>query len=170
MKEFRQVAPLHAVQPPYNLFERSIEDDVLPYARARNVTVLAYGSLCRGLLTGSMSRSTASTATTCARAIRNFASRATRSILPPSRSSTSSRRRASAGASSISPCAGCSIRAKPTSPCGARGAPSQLAPIAEVVGWHIDEAAMEEIDRILEETIRDPVGPEFMAPPDRLAA
>ncbi len=58
MKEFRKVAPLHTAQPPYNLFERSIEDDVLPYARARNVAVLAYGSLCRGLLSGSMSRST----------------------------------------------------------------------------------------------------------------
>jgi hypothetical protein len=29
---------------------------------------------------------------------------------------------------------------------------------------------MAEIDRILKETIIDPVGPEFMAPPDRLAA
>ncbi|MGY4434900.1 aryl-alcohol dehydrogenase-like predicted oxidoreductase [Bradyrhizobium sp. F1.13.1] len=25
------VAPLHTAQPPYNLFERSIEQDVLPY-------------------------------------------------------------------------------------------------------------------------------------------
>jgi len=38
------------------------------------------------------------------------------------------------------------------------------------VGWHIDKAAMGEIDGILNETISDPVGPEFMAPPDRLAA
>src|SRR5580693_4852662 len=33
MERFRQVAPLHVVQPPYNLFERAIEADVLPYAR-----------------------------------------------------------------------------------------------------------------------------------------
>jgi hypothetical protein len=33
------------------------------------------------------------------------------------------------------------------------------------MGWTIDEAAMREIDRILAETIKDPVGPEFMAPP-----
>src|SRR6202030_867443 len=31
MDEFRAVAPLHTAQPPYNLFERSIEQDVLPY-------------------------------------------------------------------------------------------------------------------------------------------
>jgi hypothetical protein len=52
---------------------------------------------------------------------------------------------------------------------GARRA-DQLTPIADVVGWRIDRPAMAEIDRILQETIRDPIGPEFMAPPDRLAA
>src|ERR1700681_483714 len=57
MKEFRKVAPLHTAQPPYNLFERAIEQDVLPYCRARDIAVLAYGSLCRGLLSGSMSKS-----------------------------------------------------------------------------------------------------------------
>ncbi len=30
MDEFRRKAPLHVSQPPYNLFERAIEDDVLP--------------------------------------------------------------------------------------------------------------------------------------------
>jgi len=30
MDVFRATAPLHAVQPPYNLFERAIEADVLP--------------------------------------------------------------------------------------------------------------------------------------------
>jgi hypothetical protein len=38
------------------------------------------------------------------------------------------------------------------------------------MGWRIDSAAMAEIDRILRETVTNPVGPEFMAPPDRLAA
>src|SRR6202162_2910696 len=58
MTEFRKVAPLHAAQPPYNLFERGIDDDVVPYCRDQNIALLAYGSLCRGLLSGSMSRST----------------------------------------------------------------------------------------------------------------
>ena len=52
---------------------------------------------------------------------------------------------------------------------GARRA-DQLSPIADVAGWHIDRAAMAEIDLILRETIKHPIGPEFMAPPDRLAA
>jgi aryl-alcohol dehydrogenase-like predicted oxidoreductase len=43
--------------------------------------------------------------------------------------------------------------------------PDQLTPVDDVLGWKIDEAGMREIDRILAETIKDPVGPEFMAPP-----
>ena len=45
--------------------------------------------------------------------------------------------------------------------------PEQLAPVDEVTGWSLDAAAIREIDRIVEENVRDPVGPEFMAPPVR---
>src|SRR3984957_6174243 len=54
MDEFRAAAPLHAAQPPYNLFERAVERDVLPYCREHRLVTLAYGSLCRGLLSGKM--------------------------------------------------------------------------------------------------------------------
>ena len=49
-----------------------------------------------------------------------------------------------------------------------RGArhPDQLDPVGAVMGWSLD-AAKAEIDRTLSETITDPVGPEFMAPPAR---
>jgi aryl-alcohol dehydrogenase-like predicted oxidoreductase len=45
--------------------------------------------------------------------------------------------------------------------------PDQLQPVADVMGWSLDAAAKAEINRILGETITDPVGPEFMAPPPR---
>src|ERR1700731_536343 len=48
------VSELHTVQPPYNIFEREIDRDVLPYVREKNLSALAYGPLCRGLLTGKM--------------------------------------------------------------------------------------------------------------------
>src|ERR1700719_2904391 len=54
MDAFAAAAPLHAVQPPYNLFERAIEADVFPYARSHGLAMLAYGALCRGLLSGRM--------------------------------------------------------------------------------------------------------------------
>ena len=51
---FREVAPLHSVQPPLNLFEREAERDIIPYAEREGLVMLTYGALCRGLLTGKM--------------------------------------------------------------------------------------------------------------------
>ena len=58
MDHFRTVAPLHTVQPPYNLFERGIETEILPYVREHNISTLTYGALCRGLLSGRMDAKT----------------------------------------------------------------------------------------------------------------
>src|SRR6202049_1084985 len=54
MERFRRVAPLHVLQPPYNMFERGIETDLLPYCRNNQIAMLGYGALCRGLLSGRM--------------------------------------------------------------------------------------------------------------------
>jgi len=43
--------------------------------------------------------------------------------------------------------------------------PGQLDPIREIDSWVIDAEAKAEIDRILAQTITDPVSPAFMAPP-----
>ena len=45
--------------------------------------------------------------------------------------------------------------------------PAQLAPIAGVIGWKLDAAALIAINKIVRESVTDPVGPEFMAPPPR---
>lgn len=58
MDRFRAVAPVHTDQPPYNLFERQIDRDVLPYLRENRISALVYGPLCRGLLTGTMKANT----------------------------------------------------------------------------------------------------------------
>lgn len=52
MERWRSVAPLHSCQPRYNMLERQIEADLLPYCRQHNIAVLAYSPLARGLLTG----------------------------------------------------------------------------------------------------------------------
>src|ERR1700750_292560 len=54
MERFRRVAPLHVLQPPYNLFERGIEADLLPYCQKNGIGMFGYGALCRGLLSGRM--------------------------------------------------------------------------------------------------------------------
>ena len=43
MNQFMAVSELHTVQPPYNLFERQIDRDVLPYVREKNLSAFAYG-------------------------------------------------------------------------------------------------------------------------------
>jgi aryl-alcohol dehydrogenase-like predicted oxidoreductase len=58
MAEFAHTRPVETLQPPYSLFRRDIETDVLPYTRARDIGVLVYGPLAHGLLTGSMDERT----------------------------------------------------------------------------------------------------------------
>ena len=45
-------AAIESLQPPYSLFWRQIEKDILPYCREHDITILAYSSMAQGLLTG----------------------------------------------------------------------------------------------------------------------
>jgi hypothetical protein len=56
--EFAAVLPAETVQPPYYLFRRGIEADLLPYAQAHHIGVLAYGPLAHGLLGGTITKAT----------------------------------------------------------------------------------------------------------------
>jgi aryl-alcohol dehydrogenase-like predicted oxidoreductase len=170
MDAFRKVAPLHTAQPPYNLFERAIEQDVLPYCRDRNIVTLAYGSLCRGLLSGRMTAQTQFAGDDLRKNDPKFqAARFPQYLRAVERLDRFAQ--ANYGKRVIHLALRWVIdrQAAMIALWGARK-PEQLAPIAGLAGWHIDSTAMAEIDRILSETIRDAVGPEFMAPPDQLAA
>ncbi len=59
MAEFSATLPVETLQPPYHLFRREIEDNVLPYCLDNNIGVLVYGPLAHGLLTGTLSVHTA---------------------------------------------------------------------------------------------------------------
>jgi aryl-alcohol dehydrogenase-like predicted oxidoreductase len=170
MEEFRTVAPLHTAQPPYNLFERAIEQDVLPYCRDRDIAVLAYGSLCRGLLSGSMTKSSRFTGDDLRGNDPKFLSpRFEQYLAAVERLDRFAQERFDRRVIHLALRWVLDRGQANIALWGARRA-DQLLPIAEVTGWHIDGSAMAEIDQILQETIKDPVGPEFMAPPDRLAA
>jgi aryl-alcohol dehydrogenase-like predicted oxidoreductase len=54
----RERVPVAAVSAPYDLLERGVEAQLLPHCRAREVPVIAYGALCRGILSGRLSPAT----------------------------------------------------------------------------------------------------------------
>jgi aryl-alcohol dehydrogenase-like predicted oxidoreductase len=50
MLAFEKTRKLDALQPPYSLFRRDIEQDILPYTQEQGIGVLIYGPLAHGLL------------------------------------------------------------------------------------------------------------------------
>ena len=58
LESFAAECPLSAYQPPYNMLQREIESDTLPWCREHNVAVLVYWPLLKGLLAGRMTRDT----------------------------------------------------------------------------------------------------------------
>jgi len=80
MNQFMSVCKLNTVQPPYNLFERQIDRDVLPYILEKKLSAFAYGPLCRGLLTGTMRPDTKFTGTISASPIQNSSRHASHNI------------------------------------------------------------------------------------------
>ena len=56
LEEFRSECPVAAVQPHYNMLQREIENDLLPYCREHNIAVCSYWPLLKGFLAGKMPR------------------------------------------------------------------------------------------------------------------
>ncbi|OBG28553.1 aldo/keto reductase [Mycobacterium sp. 852002-51057_SCH5723018] len=58
IEEFSATLAAETVQPPFNLFRRDIEDELLRYCREHNIGVVVYGPLAHGLLTGTLADGT----------------------------------------------------------------------------------------------------------------
>jgi aryl-alcohol dehydrogenase-like predicted oxidoreductase len=167
MDVFRSAARLDAVQSPYNLFEREIEADVLPYARQTALNVLSYGVLCRGLLSGRLTAAT------------RFEGDDLRKVVDPKFQGERFRRYLAAvdalgtlarerfGKSVLALAVRWVLDQGPTIALWGARHPHQLDPLAEIEGWHIDPASRRDIDAILQRIVPEPVAPAFMAPPPR---
>jgi aryl-alcohol dehydrogenase-like predicted oxidoreductase len=164
MESFRRTAPLHVLQSPYNLFERGIEDGPLSFCRRHGIATLGYGALCRGLLTGRMRPDTTFDGDDLRLTDPKFREpRFGQYLVAVERLDRLARDRF--GKRVIHLAVRWMLdRGISAALWGARR-PGQLDPAAEISGWSLDAATLSEIDRILEETVIDPVGPEFMAPP-----
>jgi aryl-alcohol dehydrogenase-like predicted oxidoreductase len=169
LERFRRVAPLHVLQSPYNLFERGIEADLLPYCLDNKIATFGYGALCRGLLSGRMRPDTTFAGDDLRRSDPKFKKpRFDKYLAAVQRLDDLARRRFDKRVIHLA------VRwmleqGITTSLWGARQ-PGQLQPVDQIAGWKLDASTLMEIERILNEAISDPVGPEFMAPPARSLA
>jgi len=164
IEEFRSVTPLASNQPPYNLFERQIDAETLPWCAAHGVAVLTWSSLCRSLLGGRVHRGM------------TFDRKDIRSVDPKFQEPrfdqymTAVEQLADLAreryGKSVAELAVRWVLDRPGVSVALWGAkrPDQLDAAAGATGWKLDAAAMAEIDRIVAEAVTDPVGPEYLTP------
>ena len=164
MEEFRAVAPLSSDQPPYNLFEREIDREILPWCAANGVAVLTYSSLCRSLLGGRVHRGMKFDAKDIRSADPKFQEpRFSQYMTAVERLGAFARERFG---QTVLELAARWVLDRPGVSVALWGAkrPDQLDATAGVMGWRLDADTMVEIDRIVAESVTDPVGPEYLTP------
>jgi aryl-alcohol dehydrogenase-like predicted oxidoreductase len=166
MERFRKVAPLHLLQPPYNLFERGIEAEILPYCLRHNIAVLGYGALCRGLLSGRIRDETRFEGDDLRLSDPKFQQPRLGHYLDAVRRLDQLARHRY-GKRVIHLALRWMLDQDVASGLWGARRPDQLQPVDGIGGWSLDAKTKSEIDDILREEIVDPVGPEFMAPPAR---
>ena len=165
MDIFREVAPLSTIQPPFNLFERTIEKDILPYAKKHDAVILAYGALCRGLLTGKMNSET------------TFPKSDLRSADPKFQSPNFANYLAAVdGFKKLADARGKSVMAfavrwvldqGPVIALWGARKPEQVSGINDAFGWSLTDDEKKAVDDILARHVPNAIDPTFMAPPER---
>jgi aryl-alcohol dehydrogenase-like predicted oxidoreductase len=152
MEQFRRTAPLHVLQPPYNLFEREIEAEILPYCRKHDIAMLGYGALCRGLLSGRMRADTKFQGDDLRRNDPKFQQpRFTQYLAAVVRLDRFAQERY--GKRLIDLAVRWMLDQGISSALWGARHPDQLQPVEGVMGWSLDAFAKAKIDRILEETV-----------------
>jgi aryl-alcohol dehydrogenase-like predicted oxidoreductase len=166
MERFKRVAPLASDQPPLNIFERQAEAKVLPWCVAHGIATLTYGSLCRGLLTGVIDERTQFEGDDLRKTDPKFQPpRFAQYLKAVKLLERYAQDRYQKGVLAFAVRWVLDTPGVSVALWGVRH-PSELAPLRDVMGWHLDEEARAYVDEVLRHSVRDPVGPEFMAPPE----
>ena len=164
MEAFDRGGVIASNQLPYNLFEREIEAETIPFAREHQIGILAYGPLCRGLLTGKFSQET------------TFPKGDLRSLDPKFRGDTfvehlnaveALRGLAKEIGVEVGPFA---VRwvieqgGVTSALCGARD-PKQIEASSKAARFKIPGDMLVRIEEVLRSSLSKPISPAFMAPP-----
>jgi aryl-alcohol dehydrogenase-like predicted oxidoreductase len=170
MVEFRSAAPLASDQPPYNIFDRKIDqatphgEAILPWCKVNGVAVLCYSPLCRSLLAGRVHRGMKFEVGDIRSVDPKFQEpRFSEYMTAVERLTAFARERYG---KSVLELALRWVLDRPGVSVALWGAkrPEQLDAVGGVFGWKLDGEAMAEIDRIVAESVTDPVGPEYLTP------
>jgi aryl-alcohol dehydrogenase-like predicted oxidoreductase len=54
MERIGEIAPVETLQPPYNMLNRGVEEEILPYCGENDTGIIVYSPMRSGLLTGKM--------------------------------------------------------------------------------------------------------------------
>jgi aryl-alcohol dehydrogenase-like predicted oxidoreductase len=170
MERFRRVAPLATAQPPLNLFEREAMDKVIPWCRTNSIATLTYGALCRGLLSGTIDKNTRFAGDDLRKTDPKFLpprfAQYTRAVDRLTQFARNNYRKG------LLPLAVRWVLDQPGVSVALWGArhPDELTPLRDVMGWKLSSDALDSMDKLVSDSVRDPVGPEFMAPPEKRPA
>ena len=167
MIEFQKYSPIHSSQPPFNMFERAAQKGLINYCVKEGIALMGYSALCRGLLSGKMSKD------------REFKGDDLRKGMDPKFKGPLFEEYLQAAEALKAwvkkkynrPLIALAIRWVLDSGVnialwGARK-PEQLRDVEEIFGWKLSAADFAEIDNIIKAHVKHPVEPEFMAPPVR---
>ena len=155
MEAFERTRKLDSLQPPYSLFRRDIEQEILPYTRQHGIGVLVYGALAHGMLAGGFTAQT------------TFASDDWRSKSPIFHGEPFQRnlavvehlkRLAQREGMSVAQLAIAWVLAQPDIDVAIVGArtPEHLEQTAQAGEIHLSQASLQEIERIMREAV--PIG------------
>ncbi len=162
IEECMRYGTIQSLQPPYNMFEREAEKELFPFCLENGIATLAYGGLCRGLLTGKFKGNEHFPKGDLRRADPKFKTdrlkkyvSAVDEIKPIAASYGKTPAQFALRWALQQPGVTCVIA-------GARTA-KQAEDNVGVFGWKIKPEDLQKVDKILEAKI-DPIKPDFMAP------
>lgn len=56
LKRAQAIHPITSLQPPYSMFRREIEEEIMPYCNTNKIGIIAYSPMQAGLLTGKFTK------------------------------------------------------------------------------------------------------------------
>lgn len=165
MQRCLRAAPLHSLQPPYNLYERGIEKEILPFCRENSIAVLGYGALCRGLLSGKFDENAQFSGEDIRSRDPKFQKKNLAHYVAANRELAQIAEKKKAGLAQLAVCWALSTPGITGMLAGAR-TPEQARQNSRVFDLQLSTEEIREINAIVSKHIQKPITPAFMAPPE----